>query len=256
MRVASFNRRWIVLAATATATAAAAGPSRAQAPPVPLQPPVTARTRAIELRVRPRLQAGLAQQGVRLGAPLYFRVVKQTGQLEVWARGQRRGAYVRVRAYDLCGLEKGLLGPRRRRVPAAAPEGFYQIYPAGMSADSANYLKLTLDYPNARDVAAGWDAPPAGFAGGCAGTVGLGATDPTMEELWAMAAASFRAGQSAIPVHVFPFAMTARAMRAAAASPWIGHWAQLEPAWRLFEAEKKPPATAVRRGRYVVTSGS
>jgi murein L,D-transpeptidase YafK len=143
-------------------------------------------------------------------------VLKEGGEVEVWAAG-RDGAYIRFQTYRLCGAAQAL-GPRRRIGDQQAPEGFYLLTPGRMDASARAYLSLAV------------------------------------EELWALASAAFRAGQRAIPVHIFPFALTSRALRRPAPETLTRFWAELEPAWRLFEAERKPPATGVRGGRYVVSS--
>ncbi len=251
MRFRPDRRRWMALAAlwlSAGGAAHAQGQLRR-----PNEPPITSRTREIELRVRPRLARGLARLDLRLGAPLYIRVLKEPGEAEVWARRQD-GAYVRFQTYRLCGAEQ-TLGPRRRPGDQQAPEGFYLLTPGRMEPGARAHLALELNYPNSLDVARGWSGARAGFAGRCSPTYGLGLTDPAVEEIWALSAAAFRAGQAAIPVHVFPFALSARALRRPAQRDLARFWAELEPAWRLFEAERKPPATGVRGGRYVVSSG-
>ncbi len=250
MRFRSDRRFWLVLAAYTLAHPGMAGAQGALRRPN--EPPVTARTREIELRVRPRLARGLASAGARLGAPLYIRVLKEGGEVEVWAAG-RDGAYIRFQTYRLCGAAQAL-GPRRRIGDQQAPEGFYLLTPGRMDASARAYLSLALNYPNGLDTARRWTGAPAAFAGRCAAAAGLGLTDPAVEELWALASAAFRAGQRAIPVHIFPFALTSRALRRPAPETLTRFWAELEPAWRLFEAERKPPATGVRGGRYVVSS--
>ena len=65
------------------------------------------------------------------------------------------------------------------------------------------------------------------------GCIALG--DSAIEEAWTVAIAAMSRGQSAIPVHIFPFRMDAAAMRSHERHFAIGYWKRLEPAYLRFE---------------------
>lgn len=197
-----------------------------------------------------RLGPALAQAGPALGAPAYLRIFKAEAVLELWMEAPA-GAYALVKSYPICAFS-GRLGPKLREGDGQAPEGFYAVKPGAMNPASAYHLSFNLGYPNAFDRAHGRTGAFLMVHGACVSIGCYAMTDPAIEEIWAAMTAAFAGGQAAIPVHAFPFAMTAAALAAHAEDANIGFWRQLAPAFAVFEAKRIPPATLVRGGRYVV----
>lgn len=91
--------------------------------------------------------------------------------------------------------------------------------------------------------------------GNCVSVGCYAMTDSFIEEIYAMADAALRNGQTAFPVHVFPFRMNSENMRRYQNSIWSSFWVDLKFGYDMFEQYRRPPAVTVRRGRYVVTPG-
>jgi len=234
----------------------------------------------------PALQAALAQAGVTLGSPLYLRVFKSTGKdgafrtiasvkgtweewwlpnlkrawVELWVQGQD-GSYRLLKSYPVCTYT-GHLGPKRDADDRQAPEGFYTIQRTGMNPQSAYYRSMDIGYPNAYDRlqrATGSQIKIHGMciSGGCF-TMGEPQREDHqhIEELYTLVQAAHAGGQAQVPVHIFPFPMTADNMALYAHSGWIRFWAMLKPAYDLFERARIPPQVHVLNGEYVIAPGS
>jgi murein L,D-transpeptidase YafK len=204
-------------------------------------------------RVSGRLAFALQEAGLRLGAPVYLRVIKADGRLEVYVRG-RQGRFQRFRDYKVCG--GGRATGARRNARGGQPEGFYAIGADGLRPAEVSYLGLDIGWPNAFDRAQGWQGGgPVAIQGGCAGAGQIGLTDQDAGEVYALVHAALAGGQASVPLHVFPFAMTRLArltQTGPAAQANAAFWDQLQPAWVGFERTKTPPRTEVQRRRYVV----
>ena len=79
-------------------------------------------------------------------------------------------------------------------------------------------------------------------------------TDPIIEELYLVVDAALHAGQKQVPVHCYPFRMTAERLARAHSenSPWAGFWDELNASWLAFERSHRPPSWSVKGGRYAV----
>ena len=172
---------------------------------------------------------------------IFFRLIKTQRALEVWGRnGTGGGPFALIHAYPLAATS-GTLGPKRRANDAQTPEGCYTIN--RYNPDSQYLLSLGLDYPNAADRALG-EPHPGGdiFIHGADVTIGcLPITDAGIQEVYLLALAALAAGQRAIPVHIFPFPLTASELERRAASPHAAFWRGLAPGWAYFEARHQLP---------------
>jgi murein L,D-transpeptidase YafK len=202
-------------------------------------------------RVRGRLQIAYDELGLRYGAPVYLRLIKEQKRLEVWVQGPRQ-EFVRLRSYRVCGTSSEL-GPRVTARTPRQPEGFYTISATGLRPPNITYLGLDLNWPNAYDQAQGWRGATSLVQAGCAGEPHFGLTDQDMEEVYALVHSALANGQASVSFHIFPFAMSRLRMMAAGGSPNAPFWQGLAPAWQAFENTKKPPQVRVLGRRYVVT---
>lgn len=232
------------------------------------------------------LRAELAQAGLTLGSPLYLRVFKSNGQegasriisrvlraweevwipnlkrawVETWVKG-KHGSYKLFKRYVVCTYT-GNLGPKRYEADKQAPEGFYAIQRHGMNANSAYYRSMDIGYPNTYDRlqrATGSDIKFHGMciSGGCF-TMGEPHSEDhqQMEELYTLVQAVHTYGQTQVPVHIFPFPMSAENMALYANSSWMQFWNMLKPAYDFFERDRIPPQVQVINGEYVISPGS
>ena len=134
----------------------------------------------------------------------YIRSFKAQNEMELWARDSDTAKYKLVKNYRICALS-GILGPKRVEGDRQVPEGFYFIEDFNPKSDF--YLSMLLNYPNYSDMVLGDKAKPGGdiyIHGGCV-TVGcMPMTDGIIQELYTLCLNAKLAGQTYIPVHIFP----------------------------------------------------
>jgi len=92
--------------------------------------PSSERSRAVVARVAPKLATELEDAGLSYGAPVFMRVLKEEGELEVWVKGEDR--FVLFGTYEIAAWS-GDLGPKLREGDLQAPEGFYFVTPGRMN---------------------------------------------------------------------------------------------------------------------------
>jgi murein L,D-transpeptidase YafK len=231
-------------------TAASPAPAQAQSARGALAIPVSAAGRDAIGRSAGRLGFALEDAGLRLGARVHLRVIKDQGRLEAFVR-RRDGAYRLFRAYKLCGPRPAGEGPRKS-ARGGMPEGFYAIGRDDLRPQGPLYLGLSIGWPNRYDLSRRWIGGQALIQGSCAGGGHLSLTDPDAAELYTLVHAALRAGQPQVSVHAFPFAMTSFAMLQRRSSPHIGFWRTLRPAWTAFERTKTPPQVRFLQRRFVI----
>lgn len=214
---------------------------------VAAHPAVADRPREALRRIGPALTAELQEKGLSLGAPVYIRIFKETSELELWA--ERSGSYVHFKTYPICYFS-GNLGPKVRKGDNQAPEGFYSVRPSQLNPVSQFHLAMNVGYPNELDRAERRTGSAIMIHGNCVSIGCFAMTDALIEEIYSLVAAALKGGQPAVPVHIFPFRMTAENMKRFASSRWIDFWKQLEPGYAEFEAKRIPPKIVVRNKRY------
>jgi murein L,D-transpeptidase YafK len=201
-----------------------------------------ARVQAAYARCWPALVAQLRIQHLSPARlDVFFRLLKTSRALEVWARNQGEATFQLLRTYPLAATS-GTLGPKRRAGDEQVPEGFYTI--DRFNPQSAFHLSLGLDYPTPDDVLATGLADPGGdiFLHGSNVTVGcLPLTDAGIEEVYLLAVAARAAGQARIAVHIFPFPLVESELSQRAASPHAAFWRGLAPGYAYFEQHRALP---------------
>lgn len=75
-------------------------------------------------------------------------------------------------------------------------------------------------------------------------------TDAVIEEIYLVVEAAVSGGRS-LPVHCFPFRMTAERMGSAEEAN-VEFWRELLPAYDAFEKEHSVPQVTVEGGKYLV----
>jgi len=77
-------------------------------------------------------------------------------------------------------------------------------------------------------------------------------TDSGIEEIFTLADAAFRNGQSFFRVHIFPFKMTVENMKKHKGNESYEFWTNLKTGYDFFENNNRiPPNVEVRGGSYV-----
>lgn len=205
-------------------------------------------------RVLPLLEKELAQNGLAMGSPVYLRLFKETRQMELWLHAAATGWHL-FRTYPVAAMS-GQLGPKLKEGDGQAPEGFYKVPLKALNPASTYHLSFNLGYPNAYDA---YHGRTGSFLMVHGGSVSIGCyamTDPVIEEIYLLVLAALEKGQTAVPVHAFPFRMTPERLQQAAATaeekPHLAFWQELLPAYTAFEKTKQVPQVELRRGRYAL----
>ena len=197
----------------------------------------------------PAMEARLERMGLREEDPIYIRIFKEEGELEVWKQN-RDGRFVLLETYEICAWS-GELGPKIREGDRQAPEGFYTISPAQMNPQSNYYLSFNLGFPNAYDRANGRTGSHLMVHGACSSAGCYAMTDDQIAVIYALAREAFSGGQRAFQVHAFPFRMTPENMARHRGSPNFAFWRMLKEGYDHFEATGRPPQVDVCERRYV-----
>lgn len=213
-----------------------------------VEPPSSARSRSVIKRVTPFLEKSLREENLRLGAPIFIRIFKEERQLEVWL--DDGGRFQLYRTYRICTYS-GDLGPKLRQGDLQSPEGFYFVTPGRMNPYSRFHLSFNIGYPNAYDRHHGRTGSALMVHGNCVSIGCYAMTDPSIEEIYAVADAALRNGQPFFRVHIFPFRMTIEKMESHRVSKWQDFWENLKEGYDFFERSGRPPNVGVRQGRYV-----
>lgn len=189
---------------------------------------------------------------------IFIRVFKHERVLELWARSDADDRFTLVTAYPVCALP-GQLGPKQRMGDLQVPEGFYFI--DEFNPRSSYHLSLRVDYPNLADrvrrqaLALGGDIF---IHGGCE-TIGcVPIEDGNIQELYWVAAQAMDAGQSLIPVHIFPARLDDRRLQwleetFRPEAELLAFWRNLAEGYVYFEKTQRVPwITVAEDGRYAV----
>ena len=205
---------------------------------------------AAERPLPPETYKLLAKKGMDPDAPIFVRIFKEESELEVW-KARDDGRFYHVKTYPICNWS-GDLGPKVNQGDRQAPEGFYAISQTQMNPNSGFHLAFNLGYPNAYDRAHRRTGDFIMVHGKCKSAGCYAMTDALMEEIYALARESFKGGQTAFPVHAFPFRMTEANMARYRNHQWYGFWQTLKEGYDHFETTRVPPNVAVCERKYVV----
>jgi murein L,D-transpeptidase YafK len=211
--------------------------------------PSSERSRAAVKRVEPGLTEALSKQGLKLGAPVFIRIFKDPGVLEVWVG--KGDTFQLFKTYKICAWS-GSLGPKLQEGDNQAPEGCYFVKPSQMNPNSSYHLSFNLGYPNAYDKHHQRTGNALMVHGNCASIGCYAMGDDAIEEIWTLCVRALEGGQPFFRVHCFPFPLTAANLEKHKESRWIGFWRELQPVYEHFEKNRIPPNVEVKDGRYVV----
>ncbi len=199
-----------------------------------------------------RLDERLAEKGVGSDAPLVIRVFKAESEMEVWT-GDEQGNYSLFAVYPIC-YWSGTLGPKVKEGDKQAPEGFYTVTMEQSIHEGTRWPQsLNIGYPNAFDKVNLRSGSYILIHGGCASIGCFAMTNKVSQEVFKLATRALDAGQSNIPVHVFPFRMTDANLAKYEAPEWRSFWANLKEGHDLFERTHRPPRVSVCGQRYGFT---
>lgn len=195
------------------------------------------------------LQLKMERLAMSESDPIYMRIFKEEGELEVWKRGPS-GRFMLLESYEICTWS-GELGPKFQEGDRQAPEGFYTITPAQMNPNSSFYLSFNLGFPNAYDRSHGRTGSHLMVHGACSSAGCYAMTDDQIAEIYALGREAFEGGQRAFQVHAFPFRMTPENMARHAGHRHFAFWEMLQEGYQHFEVTQLPPQVDVCDRRYI-----
>jgi len=210
--------------------------------------PAAGRLQDVRSRVQPLLERELAARGLRLGQPVFIRIFKESREFELWVQDQA-SAWKLFRTYPIATYS-GSLGPKLAEGDGQAPEGFYDVVRERLNPASRYHLAFNIGYPNAYDRHHARTGSLIMVHGDRVSIGCFAMTDPVIEEIYLLVAGALENGQRSVPVHSFPFRMTAERMEQAAAEPWSAFWQNLRIGHDYFSRNGRPPAVSMREGRY------
>lgn len=216
-----------------------------------LELPGSADMQAVRARLAPLLQSRLRAQGLQLGNPVFIRIFKESSELELWVASAPGKPYALFKTYPICAFS-GDLGPKLKEGDRQSPEGFYLVGRSQLNPRSNYHLSFNLGFPNAFDRHHGRTGSFLMVHGNCVSIGCYAMTNAGIEEIYLLVEAALEAGNSTVPVHVFPFRMTEANLKRHEASRWISFWTSLRSGHDAFEKTRVPPRITVESGAYLV----
>lgn len=204
----------------------------------------------VNQRVRPILAKLLQQRGFALGSAVYLRAYKEERELELWLKGEH--GWELWRTYPVAAAS-GQLGPKEREGDRQVPEGFYNITSRQLNPASRYHLALNVGYPNTLDLHHQRTGSFIMIHGRDVSIGCLAMNDPAIEEIYLLIEAALADSQSTIPVHCFPFRLTAARLALSTDHPWHVFWKEeLLPAQAFFEQHREVPEMQIIDGHYTL----
>ena len=200
-------------------------------------------------------------QGVAYPAEqVFLRIFKRERQLEMWVRSAGQDTFALLKTYEICALSDKL-GPKRRQGDMQTPEGFYYI--DSFNPRSGYHLSLHINYPNQSDRLLGREnlGGDIFIHGGCKTEGCMAVTDENIKEIYWIAVEARDAGQSRIPVHIFPARLNDNNMGQLAnvfrtEPELVRFWSNLKPGYDYFAEKKRLPEYTINaRGFYKYLKG-
>ncbi len=211
----------------------------------------TLKADSLMAKSRQKVEQDLHTRGFAIGQPVYIRIFKLPGILELWMdKGKGFDLY---RSYPICSYS-GFPGPKVNEGDWQSPEGFYSVSASQMNPNSQYHLAFDIGYPNGYDSVKNRTGNLIMVHGDCQSVGCFAMGNNRIEEIYMLAYAALQNGQEQFGVHVFPFRPTPENMKKFASSPWIKFWRTLEPAYTVFEQSHRVPEIEVANGEYVVKS--
>ncbi len=213
--------------------------------------PESPRSRKIIHKVSPLLSSELQKKDLQLGNEVFIRIFKKNKQLELWMRPPHSLSMVRFKTYPIAGMS-GRLGPKLAEGDFQAPEGFYSITPKSFNPNSSYHLSFNIGYPNQYDKTHRRTGSFIMVHGGHASIGCFAMTNPGIEEIYTLCQAALKSSQKKVMIHIFPFALEEKKLRAYARHPSFLFWKELQAGYLAFEKTHTPPHILVQKKRYVL----
>ena len=211
--------------------------------------PSSSRAEKAIASIEPTLIKQLQSRGLTYGAPIFIRIFKDPGVLELWLESND-GTFVNFKNYPICYFS-GKLGPKRQQGDNQSPEGFYHVAAGQLNPWSRFHLAFNLGYPNKYDRLQGSTGSALMVHGNCVSIGCYAMTDAYITEIYALAVAALKSGQPFFRVHAFPFRLEVDALSKYTSSPWYSFWLNLKEGYDYFNNNKRPPNVEVENRKYM-----
>jgi len=200
-----------------------------------------------------------------MGDPVFVRIFKQEGQLELWLK--KEGRFHLYKTFPICKWS-GRLGPKQKEADYQSPEGFYSVSARQLNPHSNYHRAFNVGYPNAFDKQNGRTGGLVMVHGACKSVGCFAMTDRGIEEIYGFVEAALRAGQKDVPVHIFPFRLTETNIARETGGGWLafvsgpayaqwgGFWRNLKEGYDLFEQTGEPPTAFACGDHYEFGAGA
>jgi murein L,D-transpeptidase YafK len=211
--------------------------------------PTSERAEKAIASVEASLKQQLSAKGLSYGAPIFIRIFKDPGVLELWVRSDK-GSFKNFKNYDICTFS-GKMGPKLRQGDNQSPEGFYFVNAGRLNPWSQFHLSFNLGYPNQYDRFHGRTGSALMVHGNCVSIGCYAMTDAWINEIYALAVAALGSGQPFFRVHAFPFKLEPEILDKYSNNRWYDFWLNLKEGYDYFNEHGRPPNIEVENGRYV-----
>lgn len=215
-------------------------------------PPYSPASISAFYRTEPNLQKTLRKIDCKLGAPIFIRIFKLEAELEVWVHDGTR--YRHLKTYTICDYS-GDLGPKLQEGDKQSPEGFYYVGRDMMHPWSKYHLAFNLGYPNKYDQNKSRTGSNIMIHGRCSSVGCFAMADFRMDEIYTLADAALKNGQTEFGVHIFPFRMDQENLSAHRNNRWHSFWMNLKEGYDWFERTGLPPVVQTINNRYSFSNG-
>ncbi|WP_245929222.1 L,D-transpeptidase family protein [Agarilytica rhodophyticola] len=213
--------------------------------------PTSARAEQAILRTQKDLVTGLHNKNLTYGSPIFIRIFKIPGKLELWVENKQK-QFKLFKTYEICNFS-GALGPKIKQGDRQSPEGFYFVTKNQLNPWSRFHLSFNLGYPNAYDRYYGRTGNYLMVHGDCVSIGCYAMTDKYIEEIYSMAVAALKNNQSFFRVHIFPFQLTDRVLVKYKDHRSYDFWLELKKGYDFFNNHGYPPNVEVNNGHYTFT---
>lgn len=199
--------------------------------------------------VEPTLRRELSSRGLKYGAPIFLRIFKDPGVLEVWIESDD-GTFLNFKNHNICTFS-GKLGPKLKQGDNQSPEGFYFVNLGRLNPWSSYHLSFNLGYANKYDRTHGRTGSALMVHGNCVSIGCYAMTDAYINEIYALGVAALKSGQPYFRVHSFPFKLENSILSKYRSNQWYSFWLNLKEGYDYFNKHKQPPNVEVLHGKYV-----
>ncbi|MEG3022599.1 MAG: murein L,D-transpeptidase family protein [Akkermansia sp.] len=206
-------------------------------------------------RVKKSSKSWLIPKNIRIGNPIFIRIIKEDRILELWGQPDNQNTFNLIKQYHIAGMS-GNLGPKQKEGDHQAPEGFYSVIPSALNPQSNYHLSFNIGYPNEYDRSLGRTGAFIMIHGSNVSVGCFAITDAGIEEVYTMVAQALKIGQPSVPVQIYPFIPTKTRLAREKESPHYHFWQKLAQAWDYTERTHLPVPVCFGKAKIINQSSA